>query len=86
MKEEIGINIQNPKFLGYGEDNQFHHRKNKKTSRLIMFFHVKINQEPTIDKDEADDFKWVTFDEIKNEQNKESALDDFFEKNPDIIL
>jgi len=86
MKEEIGITLKNPKFLGYGQDHQFHVKDNKETSRLLLFFHAKITEQPKIDPDEAEDHKWVTFEEIKQEKNKEGALTDFFEKNPDLKL
>ena len=84
MKEEIGIEIKNPKFLGYGQDQQFHFGKNKKTSRLIIFFHVKIDSEPKIDPEEALEHKWVTLEELKNINEKEGALTDFFKKHPNL--
>jgi len=86
MHEEIGIKITNPKFLGYGQNHQFHVRKQMETSRLLMFFHVKIDKEPKIDPGEAEEFKWVTFEEIKNIENKEGGLTDFFNKNPGLRL
>ncbi|MFA5022025.1 MAG: NUDIX hydrolase [Patescibacteria group bacterium] len=84
MKEEIGLDLVGPKFLGWGQDHQFHVRDQYETSRLLMFFYVKINEEPIIDPDEAEEFKWVTLVELKNEKNKEGALTDFFNRNPKI--
>jgi ADP-ribose pyrophosphatase YjhB (NUDIX family) len=86
MAEETGIEIKNPRFLGYGQDHQYHFPKQMETSRLLMFFHVKTDQEPRIDPDEAEDFKWVTLDELKEIKNKESGLTDFFQKNPGLKL
>ncbi len=86
MEEEIGIKIQNPKFLGYGQDHQYHVRAQRETSRLLMFFHVKINQEPKVDPDEAEEFKWVTLEELKEIKEKEGGLTDFFNKNPNLKL
>lgn len=86
MEEEIGIKIENPKFLGWGQDNQYHFIRKVKTSRLLMFFHIKTDKELTIDPGEADDHKWVTLNEMRNEQKKEGGLTDFFERNPDLNL
>ncbi len=86
MREEIGIDIKDPRFLGYGQDHQFHFRKQKGTSRLLMFFHARIDKEPVIDPDEADESKWVTLDEMKGMDKKEGGLTDFFSKNPGLKL
>jgi len=86
MKEETGIFFQNPKFIGFGQDQQFHVRDQKETSRLIIFFHVKTNQEPKLDPDEAEQYKWVTLNELKKIENKEGALTDLFNRNPKLIL
>ena len=86
MQEETGITFENLKFIGFGQDQQFHIRDQKETSRLIMFFYVKTNQEPKLDPDEAEQHKWVTLDELKKIDNKEGALTDFFNRNPDFSL
>jgi len=77
MQEETKIQFKNPIFIGWGQDQQFHVRDQKETSRLIMFFHVKTDKEPKLDPDEAEDFKWVTLKELKLIKNKEGALIDF---------
>ena len=51
-----------------------------------MFFHVKTSQELNLDPDEAEDFKWVTLDELKKIDNKEDALADLFERNKNLSL
>ncbi len=86
MMEEAGIEVSDPKFLGYGQDHQYHVRDQRETSRLLMFFHVKADTEPKIDPDEAEQSKWVTLDEIKRLDEKEGALTDFFKRNPGIEL
>jgi 8-oxo-dGTP diphosphatase len=86
MKEETGLSFQNPRFIGFGQDQQFHVRDQKETSRLIMFFHVKTDQEPKLDPDEAERYKWVTFDELKKIKDKEGAITDLFNRNPKLIL
>ncbi|TSA45108.1 NUDIX hydrolase [bacterium] len=86
MKEEIGLDVENPKFLGWGQDHQYHFAEQRETSRLLIFFHVKIEQDPKVDPGEAEEFKWVTLDEIKQEKNKEGALTDFFIRHPGFKL
>ncbi len=86
MEEETGIKFGNPKFIGWGQDQQYHVQGQKETSRLIMFFHVKTDQEPKLDPDEAEDFRWVTLEELKKIKNKEGALNDLFNRNPNLIL
>lgn len=86
MREETGITFENPLFVGFGQDQQFHVADQKETSRLIMFFHVKTDERPHLDPDEAEDFKWVTIDELKKIENKEGALTDFFERNKNLSL
>jgi len=86
MQEETNITFGNPKFVGFGQDQQFHVAGQRETSRLIMFFHVKTNEEPKLDPDEAEDFKWVTLDELKKIDNKEGALTNLFERNQDFSL
>ena len=86
MQEETNITFENPKFVGFGQDQQSHVKGQRETSRLIMYYHVKTDQEPKLDPDEAEDFKWVTLDELKNIDNKEGALKDLFERNQDFSL
>lgn len=86
MKEETGVEYKNPIFLGWGQDQQFHVLKQKKTSRLIMYFHVKTDKELVLDPDEAEDHKWISFDELKNLEDKEEALNDLFSRHPDLSL
>lgn len=86
IKEETGIKFANPKFIGFGQDRQFHFLNQKKTSRLIMFFLIKTKQAPKIDPTEADDYKWVSIEELKKIKNKEAALNDLFDRNPNLEL
>lgn len=86
MKEELGITFKNPTFIGFGQDQQFHVLAQKETSRLIIFFYLKTNQEPKLDPDEAEEYRWVTLEELKKIKNKEGALADLFNRNPKLIL
>lgn len=86
MKEETGVLYNDPVFLGWGQDRQFHFIKQKETSRLIMFFHVKTKEELVLDPEEAEDHRWVTILELKNISDKEGALADFFLRNPEFDI
>lgn len=86
MQEETNILFESPKYLGFGQDQQFDVKGQRETSRLIMYYHVKTNHEPKHDPDEAEDFKWVTLNELKNIDNKEGALKDLFERNREFSL
>ncbi len=82
MKEEIGVEVEKPRFVGWGQDHQFHVKDEKRTSRLLMFFHAEVEGELTLDPDEAENHKWVTFGELREHPDKEGALDDFLQKSP----
>ncbi len=86
MREETGITFKNPRFIGFGQDQQYKIVDKIETSRLIMFFHVKTTQEPTLDPAEAEDYKWVSPNKLKKIKNKEGALTDLFKRNPKLIL
>ncbi len=86
MQEETGVRFENPKFIGFGQDQQFQVACQIETSRLIMFFHVKTDKELNLDPNEAEDSKWVTLDELKKIDNKEGALSDLFKRNPTLDL
>ena len=86
MLEEVGVKRENPRFIGYGQDSMYLIPKKKTVSRLLMFFHVKVHHELTINPDEASDHKWVAFEEIKHVKNLEGGLIDFFNRNPEIKL
>lgn len=51
-----------------------------------MFFHVKTDEEPNLDPDECLEHKWATLEELKNISDKEGALNDFFQRNPEFHL
>ena len=90
MEEETGIKFENPRFLGYGQDEQFLYTLNKTRSRLLMFFHVKLKKSDEdkikLDPEEAEDFKWVTIEEMRKIKNKEGALTVFLDKNPKLNI
>jgi|GEM_PF-1485651 len=83
MEEETGIRFEQPRFLGFGQDQQFHIANNKETSRVILYFHVRTDKEPILDPEEAQDHKWVSIEEMKKLNPLEGALNDFFRRFPD---
>lgn len=86
MNEELHIELKNPEFLDYGEDDAFHYLGNFETHRLIMFFLCKIEDYVKLEGTEAEKYQWVTWEQLKKHENLEVALQDFFKKNPEIKL
>ena len=88
MQEETGIKFENPTFVGWGQDQQYKFIDEMETSRLIMYFHVRLDTdaELKLDPAEAEDSKWVTIDELKEIKDKEGALFDFFQRNQNFGL
>ena len=88
MKEELGMDLENPLFLGYGQDQQIEHRKSQETSRLLMFFLLKTDKEDIVrpDPEEIEKHMWVPLEQIKELEDKEGGLTDFFERNPGLTL
>lgn len=83
MKEETGLSLENPMFIGFGQDTQFHILWQRNTSRLIMYYLVNApDTRIVLDPDECEEHKWVTIEEIINIENKEWALTDLFTRNP----
>ena len=86
MKEELNLDIQNPLFLGFGQDQQYHHVRGHNTSRLLLYYYVKTNEKLIIDKEEASDYKWIKLEELKNHENLEEGMIDLFKRFPDLKL
>jgi ADP-ribose pyrophosphatase YjhB (NUDIX family) len=86
IREELNIEIEPLKFLGWGQDHQYMFSEERKTSRLLMLFYAKINKEPVIKTEEIEESKWVGFEEMKRHGNVEGGLRDFFERNPHLKL
>jgi ADP-ribose pyrophosphatase YjhB (NUDIX family) len=86
MEEELGIKLDNQKFLGFGEDIAYHHEKKYHTSRLLLYYHVKTDKELTLDPKEISEHKWLTFEEIKKHDNLEPGMVDLFNRFPDMKL
>ena len=61
VKEEIGVDLQNPKFLFYHEE--YMPEVDKHT--VILVFHEKIKENPS-PLDEVSEIKWFSKEEIKN--------------------
>lgn len=86
MKEEIGILVSRPRFLGFGQDIVYHWKLKRNVARLILYYHVKITQEPRLDPREARDHRWVTVAQMKRMKKMEGAMKDFFRLNPKLWL
>lgn len=86
MQEETGETFENPEFVGFGQDRQYHVRGQRETSRLIMFFHVKTDKNIKVCFEESEQQKWVTLEELKKIDNKEGALTDLFRRNQDLTI
>lgn len=87
IKEETGIAFKNPKFLGLSQDRQYKVIGDKETSRVILYFLLKLNNEDVkLDHEEAEDFRWVSLDKLKKIDNKEGDLDNLFLRSPDISI
>lgn len=88
VHEETGLKVEKPIFLGFGQDEQPLIRENKETSRLILFFLVKTDHDEVIrlDPHEAERHLWVTLNQLKELEDKEGALTDFFERNKGLVF
>lgn len=86
MHEETGVRFEDPRFLGFGQDQQYNIAYQKETSRLVLYFHLKTDKELTLDPTEASDHRWMSMDELRAHDTLEGALRDFFCRNPDISL
>lgn len=86
MSEETGVQFDHPRFLGFGQDQQFYHADNKETSRLVLYFYVKTDKELNLDPAEASDHRWVSLEELKHMDNVEGALVDFFQRFPESLV
>ncbi len=51
-----------------------------------MFFHVRTGEEPKVNPEEAEGFRWVTPEGLKGIENKEGAPTDLFSRNQGLIL
>lgn len=87
MKEELDIEIEIIKFLGFGEDVVSFAKKPIQVSRLMLYFECKMKDETkrlsTVNNpcpDEISEIKWLSMNEIKNHQNLEPGMIDFFKR------
>jgi len=81
MKEELNANILIEKFLGYGQDiTPIHwYGKDYITWRVLLYFKCKLTNNITVlEKHEVSKMKWLTIEEIKNHENLEPGMIDFF--------
>jgi len=86
MEEELNLKMKDFVFLGWGQDIQYHHGHEEDKSRVLMYFHIKTNEEIKVDEEEAEEWKWLTWEEIKNHDNLEGGMVDFLKKNSKLKL
>lgn len=82
MEEELGVKVRVEKFLSYGQDEVHHIPKNKDASRVMLYFLCSVvsGEVRIVDEKEATELKWLSWDEIKEHENLEPAMTDFFER------
>jgi ADP-ribose pyrophosphatase YjhB (NUDIX family) len=78
IKEELNVEIDNIKFLGYGQDFREVKKDDSFLSRIVLYFKCKTNNEIKPDRNEIIQFEWLSIDEIKNNSEIEGAMKDFF--------
>ena len=80
MKEELNVEVNVNKFLGFGQDTVTI-RKKVSASRLIIYFECEIlSGEPKLGGDEATEMRWVTLEEMKKLEPLEQSLSDLFSR------
>jgi len=79
MKEELDIEISVSKFLGFGQD-VVTIWKRKIGTRLILYFECHIVSGEIKKSEEVTKYKWLTLKEIKNHDNLEPGMKDFFKR------
>ncbi|NIO45065.1 MAG: NUDIX domain-containing protein [Candidatus Aenigmarchaeota archaeon] len=79
MKEELDIEISVDKFLGFGQDVVTIWKK-RIVTRLILYFECHVASGKIKKSEEVTDYKWLTLGEIKNHDNLEPAMVDFFKR------
>jgi ADP-ribose pyrophosphatase YjhB (NUDIX family) len=84
IKEELSIEITIENFLGFGQDKVFLIPLQKEVSRVLLYFKCKIknSDENKIKPDESEiiKIKWLTMNEIKDHENLEPGMKDFFKR------
>jgi 8-oxo-dGTP pyrophosphatase MutT (NUDIX family) len=85
MFEELDLEIAVEKYLGEGLDTDipiYGHPEKDKTSRRIKYYECSIEsgELKVKEKREISEYKWLTLDEIKNHDNLEPAMLDYFSK------
>jgi len=82
MKEELNIEIDIIKFLGFGQDTVTRIEKRTKASRLLLYFEceIKKGEIKATAPNEISEMKWLSPCEIKKHQNTEPGMIDFFKK------
>lgn len=80
IKEEVGLDAYDVVFVGWGQDHDFNYQTQMEAPRLLMLFHAKAQGVVRINEQEVQAYKWVTLEEMKEEDEKEGSLADFFSR------
>jgi len=80
MKEELDIEISIDKFLGFGQDIVTNLLDKKSVTRLILYFKCHIVSGEIKKSEEVTDFAWLTLEEIKNHDDLEPGMLNYFKR------
>jgi ADP-ribose pyrophosphatase YjhB (NUDIX family) len=78
MKEELGIDVDKVRFVGYGQDFREVKEKDAILSRTVLYFACECLDNISPDKKEVLECKWLSLQEIKQHPNLERAMTDLF--------
>jgi len=81
IKEELSVEIKVDKFLGWGEGLNCPNEYGIKLHRFVLYFDCEIvSEELKLDGIEAEESKWVTWDEFKELKPLSKPIKDFFDR------
>lgn len=81
MKEELNVEVEIIRFLGFGQDIVKLIEKSLKVSRVLLYFECKIKKgELKPNSEEIKEIKWLSLDGIKKHENIEPGILDFFRR------
>lgn len=85
LQEELQLSTKSYKFVGFGQGIQRSIQSGKTHAKLHMLFYVETDQDLVFDEEEVGDVRWMTLEELKNADDMESGLDDFFRRFPEVL-
>ena len=79
-KEELNIEVEIIRFLGFGQDRVIV-RNEKDAWRTILYYETRaLSEDIQPDEKEIAEYKWVTFEELKKLFPLEPALEDMLQR------